>query len=417
MQTISQDIASLPGQYAHVIPTRLGNKPDTPRFLITLDMGIGDAVAMGLSAVDQIIRHDPTASGTIDVLCNKLQSEIFTYDPRINRIIQTGITFFPSYNIATWYKAIMLDTEASIVVNFLRSRCYEAVLPSVLAPALYLGLDSHIMYPNWVQLGNIYLGLHKQEIVPLTRVSREMVSRSFGSTLSESIDTEEVLLYLGSQEIQKAKWAVAAINERSNIAGDDYKLLVVAPDTASIVTRPPTHLLATALAETLTKCPKLIVSILPSYSEKTASENLWSALTPAFDGRVFLLSAEPRATLLETTAFIDQADIFITGDTGVMHLAAATKVLKPGDDTSLSPRNTLKTIVLFGGTSPGYFGYSQRTTILGRGRKEQMALRPGIFKDSYDPKGRDLFDHIAPEELAQTIVSQVYPEGDTSCYS
>jgi hypothetical protein len=432
MQTISQDSDFLPEGNAVAprfivgVPPQIGNKPDTPRFLITLDVGIGDAVAMGLSAIDQIIKHDPTASGTIDVLCNKLQSEVYTYDPRINRIIQTDITFFPSYDVTTWYKAIMLDAEASIVVNFLRSRCYEAVLPSVMAPALYMGLGSHIMYPNLLKLGNIYFGLHKQEITPLTRVSREMVSRAFGSTLPESIDTEEVLLYIGSEQIQKARNAVATIKERSSIAGEDYKLLVVAPDTASIVTRPPTYLLATALAEALTKCPQLIVSILPSYSEKTSSEKLWNVLAPMFDGRVFLLSAEPRATLLETTAFIDQADIFVTGDTGVMHLAAATKILGiesavqaplTGDDTGLSPRNKLKTIVLFGGTSPGYYGYSQRTIILGRGRKEQMTMRPGIFKASYDPKGRDLFDHVAPEELAQTILNQIYLEGDTSCYS
>jgi hypothetical protein len=393
------------------------SKQDTPRFLITLDVGIGDAVAMGLSAVDQIIRHDPTAFGTIDVLCNTFQSEVFVCDPRINRIIQTDITFFPSYDVSTWYKAIMLDTKASSVVDFLRSRCYEAVLPSVVAPPLYLGLGSHIMYPNWFKLGNVYLGLHKQEITPLTRVTREMVSRSFGATLPESIDTEEVLLYIGSEHIQKARMALATIMKRSSVAGEDYQLLVVAPDTASIVTRPPTHLLAPALAEALTKCPQLIVSILPSYSEKKASEKLWRALAPFFDGRIFLLAAEPRATLLETTAFIDQADIFVTGDTGVMHLAAATKVLKPGDDTHFSPRNRLKTNAIFGGTSPGYYGYGRRTIIVGRGRKEQMALRPGIFKDSYDPKGRDLFDHIAPEQLAQVIVSQVYAKGDTTCYS
>lgn len=417
MQTISQDNASLTREYVRAITPQLESKPDTPRFLITLDVGIGDAVAMGLSAVDQIIRHDPTAWGTIDVLCNTFQSEVYAYDPRINRIIQTDITFFPSYNVSTWYKAIMLDAKASSVVDFLRGRCYEAVLPSVVAPPLYFGLGSHIMFPDWFKLGNIYLGLHKHEITPLTRVAREMVSRSFGSTLPASIDTEEVLLYIGSEQIQKARKAVATIKERSSIAGEDYQLLVVAPDTASIVTRPPTHLLATALAEALTKCPNLIVSILPSYSEKTASEKLWHALAPSFDGRIFLLSAEPRATLLETTAFIDQADIFVTGDTGVMHLAAATKILKPGDDPGFSPRNALKTIALFGGTSPAYFGYSQRTMIVGRGRKEQMALRPGIFKDSYDPKGRDLFDHITPEQLAQAIVSQVHAKGDTTCYS
>ena len=105
MQTISQDITDLPSEYAQAIAPLSKSRPDAPRFLITLDVGIGDAVAVGLSAIDQIIKHDPIAYGTIDVLCNKLQSEVFAYDPRINRIIQTGITFFPSYGVSAWYKA------------------------------------------------------------------------------------------------------------------------------------------------------------------------------------------------------------------------------------------------------------------------------------------------------------------------
>src|SRR5262249_2897682 len=39
--------------------------------------------------------------------------------------------------------------------------------------------------------------------------------------------------------------------------------------------------------------------------------------------------------------------------------------------------------------------------------KEQMAFRPGIAKEAYNPKGRDLFDHILAEEVSETIVNQV----------
>ena len=396
---------------------QLVGKPDTPRFLITLDCGIGDAVAVGLSAVDQIIRNDPTANGAIDVLCNQLQTEVFTYDPRINRIIQTDITFFPSCDVTTWYKAIRLDAKATAVVGFLRDRHYEAVLPSIVAPAFYMGLGSHIMYPNLLMLWNNYFALHKQELKSLTRVIREMVNRSFANKLSElthdkSGPYEEVLLYIGSEQIQKARTVVAAMKERSSVSGEDSKLLVVAPDTASIVTRPPTNLLAAALAEALAlkSGRDLIVCILPSYSEKTSSEKLWRALALAFDGRVFLLSAEPRASLSETTAFIDQADIFVTGDTGLMHLAAATKTVRPGEDIHYPPRNTVKIISLFGGTNPGYYGYLQRTTILGWGRKEQTAFRPGIAKEGYDPRGRSLFDHISPQQLTEAIISSGHIE-------
>lgn len=50
------------------------------RFLILMPMGIGDAVAMGLSAIDQIVKNDPVAYGKIDVACNHLQAtSIFPY--------------------------------------------------------------------------------------------------------------------------------------------------------------------------------------------------------------------------------------------------------------------------------------------------------------------------------------------------
>jgi hypothetical protein len=51
------------------------SKVDTPRFLITLDKGIGDIAIVGLSAIDQIIQNDPAAYGKIDILCNPIQSQ------------------------------------------------------------------------------------------------------------------------------------------------------------------------------------------------------------------------------------------------------------------------------------------------------------------------------------------------------
>lgn len=41
--------------------------------------------------------------------------------------------------------------------------------------------------------------------------------------------------------------------------------------------------------------------------------------------------------------------------------------------------------------------------ILGRGRKEQRAFRPGFSKEGYNPRGRDLFDHITPREFSETV--------------
>lgn len=182
-------------------------------------------------------------------------------------------------------------------------------------------------------------------------------------------------------------------------------IIVVAPDTASVVTRPPTPLLATSLAMVLRQSPRTLLVILPGYTNPQAPEQLLNALAPDFGERVTLLPAEPRLSLLETAALVDQADVFVTGDTGVMHLAAATKRLATDDDQAHLLRNIKNTVVLFGGTNPDFYGYPRRTVVVGRGRTEQSSLRPGFSKEAYNPKCRDLFDHIAPSQVADAITS------------
>jgi hypothetical protein len=380
-------------------------KTECPRYLITMDTGIGDAIAIGLSALDQIIRNDPAAYGNIDVLCNPLQAEIFAYDPRINNILATDITFFPSLEPATWLKTFFLDNERASIVHLLQERHYKGVFPSIVAPGLYLRLHSHIMLPNILKLMKDLLTQHHPANVSLRTVARQMVNRAFGKKIPDAaLEEEEMLLYISSAQVRKAMMTVAML-KRANIDHADSHLLVVAPDSASSVTRPPTQLLAPALTDALKQCPNLIVCILPSYTDITASENLHSSLAPYFDDRIFLLPAKPRANLLETAAFLDQSDILITGDTGVMHVAAATKQLKPGDNIRFRPRNLAKIIAIFGGTNPDYYGYKKRAINVGTGRKEQMAFRPGFSKEAYHMHGRNLFDHIAPQEITEAIIS------------
>ncbi|HLH61174.1 MAG TPA: glycosyltransferase family 9 protein [Ktedonobacteraceae bacterium] len=378
------------------------------RYLITLDKGIGDAVAIGLSAVDQIIQNDPAAYGNVDILCNTIQAEIFAHDPRIKNIFATDITFFPSLEPSSWLKTVFLEDEKASMVHFLREQHYKGVFPSIVAPGLYLGLHSHIMLPNILRLAQNLLLRHHPADVSLRTLARQMVNRAFGKQIPDTVlADEEVLLYISAQHVRKAMQTVGLLKEQARIDGAGARLLLVAPDSASAVTRPPTDLLAAALSEALAQCPYLIVSILPGYTDKAASENLYSALSPRFEKRVFLQPATPRAGLLETAAFLDQADILVSGDTGIMHLAAATKMLKPGSELVFRPRNTVRIITLFGGTNPDYYGYGKRTTIIGRGRKEQNAFRPGFAKEGYDTHGRNLFDHIAPREVAEAIINHM----------
>lgn len=388
-------------------PERSPKEVDTPRFLVTMYKGIGDAVSVGLSAIDQIIQRNPHAYGKIDILCTSIQAEIFEHDPRINKIIVADKTLFPSPEVTMWLKGIILDRKTAELIRFLGKRRYAAIFPGMFAPGLYLRLHAPLMNPNFLQLGKDFLALLGQVDVPMSKVARSMVNRYFGTTATEPSDTENIdaiPLYISSEQVQNAIAVVRNIKERSVVSPESARLLVVASDTASIVTRPPTALLTTAIAEALDRCPDLIVCILQGHTDASAGESLLQALSTDFDGRVFMMPIEPRARLLDVTAFLDQADIFVTGDTGLMHLAAAFKQLQEGTDTLFRPGNSLKIIALFGGTSPHLFGYSEQTCILGRGRKEQASFMPGIFKESYNPRGQDMFDHISPQQLTEAII-------------
>ncbi len=394
---------------SHVRDTavRLESKADRGRFLITLGAGIGDAVVVGLSAIDQIVENDPEASGKIDVLCNPLQAQIFEHDPRINRIIQTDTLFFAGSRITQWPRAILLDAEGARVAHFLRERHYEAVFPSMVAPGLYLSLHTRMMYPNLFNLGWDLLTRRTPSDMPVYKLVRQIVNRYFRKDIPPSSLSDEIPLYMDARHIQQAVTVIERIKKTPPFCQESVRVLFVEADSNSQVTRPPTHLLAAALATVLRRYGALLVCILPSYSDTTATANLKSALGLDFAERVFILPAEPKSSLLATAALIDQADLFVTGDTGMMHLAATAKRVRQASAEPFAPRNSVKIIALFGGSNPDVWGYQERTMIVGRGRKEQRTFRPGFVKELYQPRGKDFFDHISPHQLAEAIASQL----------
>lgn len=398
--TLERTSIETPAFFVPIYPA-YAQREDRPRFLLAPDVGIGDAVAIGLSAVDQILRNEPGASGAIDILCNRVQAELFAHDPRINRVIVSDCCFSPGSHVTQWLRGIVLDEAERQLATFLHGRHYEAIHPGIVAPGLYVRLHARLMYPNVLKLARDIFFPRLHANLSMRKVARQMVNRYFGQSAPVDELADEVLLYIGREQAQKARARVARLKART--VGENCKLLLVAPDSASAVTRPPIRLLATALSQTLAHCPDLLIGILPTYTDRLCADKLWHVLTrnDRQANRVFVLPAEPRIPLLELAALLDQTDIIVTGDTGVMHLAAATKCVV-GEEGAR--QNTARIIALFGGTNPGFYGYRTRTTILGEGRAEQRAFRPGFSKESYNPQGTDLFSHISTREVEEAII-------------
>jgi Glycosyltransferase family 9 (heptosyltransferase) len=150
----------------------------------------------------------------------------------------------------------------------------------------------------------------------------------------------------------------------------------------------------------------MVVGILHGYTCPQADEQLYQRLADRFGRQIQYVepTAQPEH-LLDTTAFIDQADLLITGDTGLMHLAATQKKIPQGETGGNHPRNNTAILTIWGGTRPGYWGYPALATIIGEGNKLQRQMYPGIRKYLWIQKKADYFGHIDPSALTNAILT------------
>ena len=210
---------------------KLSEGTDNPQYLVTMYKGIGDAVLVGLSFVDQIIKEDPQAFSKIDVLCNSIQAELFEHDPRVNRVVLTNDSLFSPSEMTMWLNGITLDAKTAALTRFLRDRHYEAVFAFMFAPGFYLRLHSTIAYPNLFQLGKDFLSLSRQVVVPMSKMTRRMVSNYFRNKRELADISDDIPLYMSSEQVKNAKLVVRKLKERSKVPPEDGKLLVIATDS------------------------------------------------------------------------------------------------------------------------------------------------------------------------------------------
>jgi hypothetical protein len=253
----------------------------SPRFLLVLPIGIGDAVAVGSSVADQIIRNAQEAYGNIDVLGNDIQAEIFQHDPRIHRIIRVHPTLLPTLDTRTWKKAFLPESRATALLHFLRKRHYTAVYPGLIMPGVYARLRTQVMRPNYLAFAKDFMALRSLANVHISIAARKIVNAYFGDRLPCPSSDEEIPLYLSAADMHKARIVLQRLKKMSCIPEAYSRVLVVAPDSSSFVTRPPTTLLPAGIAGALRSDPSLLVCILQGYTDKASSERLLTAVSPA----------------------------------------------------------------------------------------------------------------------------------------
>lgn len=365
-------------------------------YLVTMPIGIGD-ITYALAALEQIVKNDPSANGKIDVVCTNAQTEFFKIDPRVNRIIINQ----PNADQTLLTKIFIGEQSQQNLLKDLKKNNYKAIFPGNAAMLFDLRIGRQLMLPNINLMLQSYLALRKLKDVPVRVIVKKIINLYFAENHLEYDIDDRVDLYISEETLMKAAYQIQKIKEIAQTNPSMNRIIIVSKDTTSSFTRPPTELLNSAISKTLEQDPNLIVYILPSFTDAGASSRLYSKLAH-YGKRVQLMSPNRENSLLYVTALIDQADLLITPDTGIMHLAAARKIVVE-KTAQIYAKNSLPIIALFGATNPGLYGYAQRSTIIGRGRKEQTKLQPGFYKNACTPKNINYFSHIDAEELQKKI--------------
>lgn len=405
----------------NVLDLRANTRRKGP-YLVQPWLVIGDTV-FALVVIERIWRHQ--AEAMIDVLCTDVQRQLLTDHPRATEISLAELSA-PSSPCLSRIGIIPIPknfyTEESEEVKQRRrdysirlsSRKYETVFTEDKENFKML-FEGRCQRSTHYSLRIFALQAIAEKFFPFLRgtlnekpkyvITKGIIDQYFGIRPSLQEDqVEPVGLYVASRRIANAERRSAYIKNSAKMPKGI--VLLVNADTSSPVTRPPTKLLVSGIGQALEDDPRIVVGILPGYTCPQAHTSLYQQLTVTFGRRVQMVVPDTHPEhLLDTVALIDQADIFVTGDTGLMHLAATKKITREGEGIGPHARNHLSIISLWGGTRPGYWGYPQHTTIIGEGNPLQRRMYPGIRKYLWIQKKANYFGHICPSDITNAILT------------
>lgn len=309
------------------------------RLLVVSDIHLGDAVLFQ-TAVSALKDFFPEAR--VDYLVNRSLKELLSGHPDISDLWPAlGGGQFPGERDRLTVQS--LSGEYDAVFNFCpflpRSSFCEGtrVFHFTDRAPLFVRNERHSDVPN-----HIAYQAH--------RYIYDLLSSRFTPRRDRPFEGPEV--FLSRSSVESARVFLAA-HPPSVL----QPLIFLNPDTASPYTRIPPRFLM-GLLEGLLKMPCGIL-LGDGHTDKGTGRRLLRDLPSGKRGRVTLVP--PELSLEAYTALIDQSDLFLSGDTGPLHLAAAWK---RGEEKAPPLRNRTAVLGIFGATPPRFSGYDSRPGFL-----------------------------------------------------
>jgi ADP-heptose:LPS heptosyltransferase len=305
------------------------------RILVIADIHIGDAVMLQ-GAITAFRDFFPTAR--IDYIIKQSAACLIEGNSDISNLypIFTG-TVYPDPSDPLKVSQISRDNRYDLCLDcspFLEDRRVFAKGQSVLN---FLTVAPQLVRNEFGRTGINHFSYQSREFVHtlLSTIRRPVRTEVFAGvpvTISDRAN-EEAEAFLRDSGIQK-----------------DRAIIFLNPDAASMYTRIPFEY-QVAILTGLTQFDAQIL-LGAGFTERQIEQRLLSALPPAQRARI---ACVPKSLSLDAyAALCDFMDVFVSADTGPLHIAAARKVSRSGNHRF---RNRTFVISLFGATPAHMSGY------------------------------------------------------------
>jgi ADP-heptose:LPS heptosyltransferase len=308
------------------------------RFLVVADIHIGDAV-LAQSVITAIRDYFPDAG--IDYVVNRTAAAVIEGNPEITGVIPLFANAqFPSPEDVNALRCIIREGRYDLTI----------VLCPVMAPGDLAGPDQQLVSilshaPNIVrndgdasQVNHFSFQQYHFVRELLGTVARPVREAAFGGV--------------------RTTYSDEAIRKASDYCHDaavapDASVIMFNPDAASIYNMMPfesqSMLLGRLARDT---SPETILLLGAGHTAAGIGHRLVESVPSPLRARIRIIPAD--MPLDAYAALIDHADLFVTGDTGPLHLAASRRYSRSGRHQF---RNTTAVLSFFGATVPRMSGY------------------------------------------------------------
>ena len=313
-----------------------------PKILLIVDVCIGDAV-LASESLRTIGQSFPDAA--LHYVCNKTGGELIEGMPgvQVHNIIR-GERGFPTEEDLSRLRALVDRERFSVVLNLGPFLSKKSLGSNAHMIQLYVPFAAFV-FRAWKLNKTRHISYLSRAFASefLATENASIVNDNRGINYSGTLNTNSV--YLSSDAIAKAK---TFLEDHGVNAGS--RIVFFNPDATSKFGQIPFEIQTMLLRQIAELKTISTILIGRAYTSVDIERSLIASLPEVLREKVLVV---PHMPIEAYTALIDASDMFISGDTGPLHIAACRKLTNDGRPL----RNKTVVLAIYGATDSRMYGY------------------------------------------------------------